>query len=93
MIWTKRHSQNAVAAKTSKRMEEPQIHPEPSAKIRVRRLKAKWTVTVRDEEHGDSLTLKLYPLPWSGRYVGSDRQEYSASRLGRKLAVLLTHAA
>ena len=93
MIWTKRHSQNAVAAKARKRMAQRDPEKPPPVKVRVRRLKAKWTLSVRDEEHGDSFTLKLYRLPWKGRYVGSDHREHSANQLGRMVSVLLTHAA
>ena len=41
--------------------------------------KAKWRLQLRDLEHGDSLTLRLYKLPWPARYAGGDGTEYSAA--------------
>jgi hypothetical protein len=93
MKWTQRHSQNAVAAKARKRMQEPTFESERRLRMPRIRTKAKWRIQIRDEEHGDSLTLTLYRLPWPARYVDGDNQEHSARSLGRGIATLLTHAA
>lgn len=74
-------------------MDEPDWEVEVRRKDLVRRSKAKWRLQIRDIEHGDSLTLLLYRLPWPARFIGSDGKEYSAARLGRFLSTLLTHAA
>ena len=92
MKWTQELSKKAVAAKARRRRMEPDWSKERSAKIRVRRSKAKWRLQLRDLEHGDSLTLRLYKLPWPARYVGCDGQEYSAAQIGRIVARILTQA-
>jgi hypothetical protein len=92
MKWTVKHSRNAVAAKARKRMTEPDFKAEVQHRERCRRAKAKWRLQIRDLEHGDSLTLLLYRLPWPARFAGSDGAEYSAAKLGRFLAALFTHA-
>ncbi len=93
MKWTKEHSRNSVAAKARKRMAEPDWKEKVRTKVLVRRAKAKWRLQVRDLEHGDSLTLLLYKLPWSARFSGSDGRQHSATGLGRFLSTLLTQAA
>jgi len=92
MKWTKRHSRLAVAARARKRMSELDFKEEVQHRERCSRAKAKWRLQIRDLEHGDSLTLLLYQLPWPARFVGSDHAEYSAAKLGRIVATLLTHA-
>jgi len=93
MKWTVNHSRNAVAAKARKRMTEPDFKIEVQHRERCRRAKAKWRLQIRDLEHGDSLTLLLYQLPWPARYAGSDGRQHSAAGLGRFLATLFTQAA
>ncbi len=92
MKWTKQHSRNAVAAKARNRMAEPDWKLEVRKKLLIRRAKAKWRIQIRDLEHGDSVTLLLYQLPWPARFVGSDGKERSASGLGRSLTTLLVQA-
>lgn len=92
MRWTKSHSDNAVAAKARKRLAESDWKLEVRRKDLLRRSKAKWRLQIRDLEHGDSLTLLLYPLPWPARFVGSDGKEHSASGLGRFISTLLAKA-
>lgn len=93
MKWTREHSRRSVAAKARKRMTEPDFKDEVQHRERCRRAKAKWRLQIRDLEHGDSLTLLLYQLPWPARFVGSDGAEYLASKIGRSLATMLTQAA
>ena len=91
---TKKHSENLVAAKARKRMADPltELAKETRCKIRVRRARAKWRLQLRDLEHGDSLTLLLYRLPWQSRYADSDGKEHSAAELGSLVSGILTEA-
>lgn len=93
MHWTKAHSRNAVAAKARRRIVEPDWRREVRKKDLFRRSKAKWRLQIRDLEHGDSVTLLLYQLPWPSRFIGSDGKEHSAAGLGRFVSTLLTQAA
>lgn len=74
-------------------MAEPDWKFEVRRKVLIGRAKAKWRIQIRDLEHGDSLTLLLYQLPWPARFSGSDGRQHSAAGLGRFLATLLTQAA
>ncbi len=91
MIWTKRHSQNALAAKARKRMASIEVKPEKASRVFVPRVKAKYRLQIRDLEHGDSITITLYRLPWPARYVDGDGCEYSGSMIGRGIGALLIH--
>lgn len=93
MKWTQQHARNAVNAKARKRMADTDWKSEVRRRDLLRRAKAKWRLQIRDLEHGDSLTLLLYRLPWPSRFLGSDRKEYSASKLGRAVALLFAQAA
>jgi len=93
MTWTKRHSQNAVAARRRRRLAAPAPPAEPARRVFRPRGRAKWRLQVRDLEHGDSFTLTLHRLPWPARYVATQGGEYSAAQLGRVIARLLTDAA
>src|ERR1035441_2435218 len=92
MRWNKELSKKAVAAKAKRRMTEPVWSKERPAKVRRRREKAKWRLQLRDLEHGDSLTLRLYQLPWPARYAGGDGRKYSAAQIGKIVARILTQA-
>jgi hypothetical protein len=92
MSWNKELSKKAVAAKAKRRMTEPVWSKERPAKVRRRREKAKWRLQLRDLEHGDSLTLRLYQLPWPARYAGGDGRKYSAAQIGKIVARILTQA-
>ncbi len=95
MSWTKRHSQNAVAAKARRRLHPAE--PQPERAVAPRRPhprgRAKWRLHLRDLDHGDSLTLTLHRLPWPARYVDTAGQPHSAASVGRAVATLLQHAA
>lgn len=96
MSWTKRHSQNAIAAKARRRIEMAQRPPKSYRRrvyTRRPRGRAKWRLQLRDLEHGDSLTLTLHRLPWPARYVDTDGHPHSAASLGRALTAVLRHAA
>jgi len=90
--WALEHVKALHAAKARKRMAEPDFKDEVQHRERCRRAKAKWRLQIRDLEHGDSLTLLLYRLPWPARYAGSDGREHSAAGLGRSVATLLREA-
>jgi len=92
MRWTKEHSKKAIAAKARRRIMEPDWSEERPAKALLRRSKAKWRLQLRDLEHGDSLTLRLYRLPWPGRYTGCDKKQYSAAQVGKIVARILNQA-
>lgn len=93
MKWTKQHIKNAVAARARKRMTTPDFSPDVRTKLRLRRAKAKFRIQIRDLEHGDSLTLLLYKLPWPARFIGSDRKEYSAAKAGKIVSLILSKSA
>ena len=95
MMWSQKHSQNAVAAKARRRMTPAEPQPEPAAAPRLPhpRGRAKWRLHLRDLEHGDSLTLTLHRLPWPARYVDTAGQPHSAASVGRAIATLLRAAA
>jgi hypothetical protein len=88
MKWTKRHSQNAVAARARKRMEPLEI---VEARRRVpipRKSRARFTLQIRDHKVGDSLTLNLHPAPWPNRWL-CEHGEFSSAKLGRAVALIL----
>ena len=93
MRWTKRHSQNAVAAKARKRVERAtaQIEAGPSRKVAMPRSKARFQLTIRDWKIGDSITLSLTPLPWRGRFVDSDRNKLNTAQICRMVQETLNH--
>ena len=93
MVWTQKHSENAVAAKARLRIEHAQAEPkiELHRKVRSSRVRARFRLQFRDELIGDSLTLSLYELPWKGRFVGANRQELSAAQICRALKAILNH--
>ena len=92
MKWTKQHSLNAVAAKQRKRMAEPDFKNEVRTKIRMRRSKAKWQLQLRDLEHGDSLTVRLFRSPWPSQWIISDRAK-NLTDLFKKLKLVINQAA
>jgi hypothetical protein len=88
MKWTKRHSQNAIAAKARKRM-APTLADEPTVRCRVpRRSRARFTIQIRDHAVGDSLTLNLHPAPWPNRWV-CEAGQFSSAHLGRVVTLIL----
>jgi hypothetical protein len=92
---TPKHSANSVAAKFRKRHEratEP-IPDEPKRYIPHPRVKAKWQFQLRDLEHGDSFTLRLFRSPWPGRWVYSEPHIEGLDDLFQKLRVMLNNAA
>ena len=91
MKWTKQHSQNAVAARTRKRVEQAEADPakEPRRRIPVpRKSRARFTIQIRDHAVGDSLTLNLHPSPWPNRWL-CEHGQFSSAKLGRALALIL----
>ena len=88
MKWTKRHSQNAVAAKARKRMASLEWN-EPRSKVRLpRRSRARFTVQIRDHLVGDSLTLNLHPSPWPNRWM-CEQGEFSTAHLAKTFGLIL----
>lgn len=73
MRWTKKHSRNAVAAKARLRIERAGIVPkEVPFRGHQLRPKAKFSITLKDLEHRDSITLRLYRSPWPGQWICSE---------------------
>lgn len=66
------------------RLSEPVFKPRPR--------RARFTIQIRDHQHGDSLTLNLHPSPWQNRYLCA-QGEFSAAHLGRVVTLLLTRPA
>ena len=91
---TKQHSLNCVAAKARRRLAAPVSDQTKQIRFKVRRhrAKAKWLIQVRDLEHGDSLTIRLYPLPWPARFAGSDGHEHSVASIEKVVHDILTQA-
>jgi hypothetical protein len=57
-----------------------------------RRGAAKWTISIRDGEHGDRLRFSLYRTPWPNRWFCDDAL-VSTAQIVRRLKMLFTHAA
>ena len=91
MQWTKRHSQNAIAAKARKRMAEPDFSNETRRKIRMPRGRVRFTLTLEDHQIGDKLRLGLFALPWRGRFVSTDGQQLSAAKILSAVNATLCH--
>lgn len=90
MKWTKRHSQNAVAAKARKRMAAGEaLFAETAQRVPgQRRTRARFTIQIRDNKNGDSLTLNLHESPWDNVWV-SAHGVFSSAKLGRAVALIL----
>jgi len=91
MNWTKRHSQNAVAARARRRMaplEPPDSKEESLAVFKPRRRRARFTIQIRDHVVGDSLTLNLRAAPWPNRWL-CEQGEFSSAKLGRVSTLIL----
>lgn len=92
MKWTQAHARAAVAAKARRRVASA-VAPDVEVATPVfalRRPSAKWRLQIRDLEHGDSLTLRLYRLPWPARFVDSDHREHSARSIAKLVQTILT---
>ena len=59
---------------------------------RPHRRAAKWTLDLRDGEHGDRLRLALHRTPWPNTWL-ADGQLLSSAAIAERLRILLTHAA
>lgn len=92
-MWTKRRSQNAVAAKRRRRerdvteeLEWPSAHtyqpPRPWARL---------TLQIRDHRLGDSLTLKLYATPFANQWSTGSGQ-FSSAHLAKTVRLILQSA-
>jgi len=88
MKWTKRHSQNAVAARARKRL-TPLEADEPARRVPVpRRKRARFTIQIRDHAVGDSLTLNLHPSPWPNLWL-CEHGQFSSAHLAKTLSLIL----
>ncbi len=92
MKWTKQHSENAVAARACRRIEQAEAMPQAEPKRRLavpRKQRARFTIQIRDHAVGDSLTLNLHPAPWPNRWL-CEQGQFSSARLGRAVTLILT---
>lgn len=88
MKWNKRHAALAVAAKARKRMAD-QEWTEPLGKCRVpRKTRARFTIQIRDNEIGDSLTMNLHASPWPNLWL-CEHGQFSSARIGRAVTLIL----
>jgi hypothetical protein len=95
MIITKKISLRMVEAKRRLRLQRPTAptRSEPAGHVPIpRRGSAKWTITIRDGEHGDRLRFSLYRTPWPNQWL-CDGALVSTATVVHKLRVLFTHAA
>lgn len=89
MRWTKRHSQNAVAAKARRRMALIEWREETAGRAPVpRKRRARFTIQIRDHAVGDSLTLNLHPSPWPHLWF-CDQGEYSTAHLAKAIGLII----
>ena len=88
MKWTKRHSAAAVAARARKRG-APVEWTEPVGKVRVpRKTRARFTIQIRDNKIGDSLTMNLHASPWPNLWL-CEHGQFSSARIGRSVTLIL----
>lgn len=90
MKWTQRHSENAVRAKARKRLARlhAPVNVGPKRYVPHPRAKARFTIQITDHKHRDSLTMKLYALPWPDRWIVFN-SERSTTQLVRSVALIL----
>lgn len=97
MNWSKRHSENAVAAKARKRMERAAAVQDAEEKephgifIPKSRKRASVTIQIRENATGESLTFNLKRAPWPNRWACA-HGEFSSARIGRIVTELLKSA-
>ena len=92
---TPKHSANSVAAKFRKRLERDTaaLPNEPKRYIHHPRSKCKWRMQLRDEENGDSFTVRLYRTPWPGRWAYSESNIKGLDDLFKKIRIMINNAA
>ena len=62
---------------------------EPVGKVRVpRKTRARFTIQIRDNKVGDSLTLNLHPSPWPNLWL-CEHGQFSSAKIGRAVTLLL----
>ena len=66
---------------------------EPRRYVPHPRSKCKWRIHIRDEENGDSFTVRLYRTPWGRRWVYSEPNITGLDDLFQKLRVMINNAA
>lgn len=88
MKWTKRHSENAVEARRRLRIARIELPDESNTAAQPRRRLARFTLQLRDNQRGDSLTLNLYALPRPNRWI-CEHGEFSSSHRGKAIGLIL----
>jgi hypothetical protein len=92
MKWTKQHSVNAVAAKARRRIAPGPALTVPRRYVPHPKPRAKWRLQLRDEEHGHSITVRLYRTPWPGRWHHT-AGDFSLDELLRRMKCAINRAA
>lgn len=88
MKWNKRHAALAVAAKARKRLDQAEW-TEPAGKCRVpRKTRARFTIQIRDNQIGDSLTLNLHASPWPNLWL-CEHGQFSSAKVGKAVTLIL----
>ncbi len=88
MLWTKQHSQNAVAAKARKRMAEPVIDESTGTPYKPRKAKPDFIIRIEDR-FGERIQMTINR--YNGKVITSTGQ--SARQLCRGIKQLITKAA
>ena len=89
MKWTKRHAQNAVAAKARRRLAVLEPAPERhNHRCTPRQRLARFTIQIRDHAVGDSLTMNLRAAPWPNQWL-CEQGQFSTAHLARAIALIL----
>lgn len=88
MKWSQQRSRNYVAAKARKRMAGAEWS-EPLGKCRVpRKTRARFTIQIRDNQIGDSLTMNLHASPWPNLWL-CEHGQFSSAKIGRAVTLIL----
>jgi hypothetical protein len=90
-VYSDEDRRKAVLAREKIRMAEPDFSNESRRKIRMPRGRVRFTLTLEDHQIGDKLRLGLFALPWRGRFVSTDGQQLSASKILSAVNATLCH--
>ena len=91
---TKKISRRMVEAKRRIRIQRSEADPiESNGKVFTpRKPAAKWTIEIRDGEHGDRVRLTLHRSPWPHQWLAGPELVSSAT-IAKRIQTLITHAA
>ena len=82
-----------VEAKRRLRLARMESTSESSSEcLKPRKPAAKWTIEIRDGEHGDRLRFSLYRTPWQNSWFDG-RETVSTATIIRRIKTLISEAA